>query len=85
LLHFFCKKWTLLKRKPGSLRPRFLWNLLIGFRPAAWQVERDEGAQELPDPLSRLGADAFNFGEVAVELTAFKIKYDFVILHDYLN
>jgi hypothetical protein len=58
---------------------------LIRFRPAAWQVGRDEGAQKLTYPLSWLGADAFDFGRVAVEFTAFKIGYDYLIFHDYLN
>jgi len=49
------------------------------------QVERDEGAQKLAYPLTRLGADAFDFGKVAVEFAVFKIGDDFVILHDYLN
>jgi hypothetical protein len=59
--------------------------LLLLPRPLAWQVEGDKGAQELSDPLTRLGADAFDFGEVAVEFAAFKIWYDFGIFHDYLN
>ncbi len=54
-------------------------------RSLTWQIKRDKGAQELPDPLTRLGADAFNFGEVAVEFAAFKIGYDFRVFHDYLN
>ncbi|EHQ25593.1 hypothetical protein Mucpa_1435 [Mucilaginibacter paludis DSM 18603] len=36
----------------------------------------------LPEHL--LGADAFDFRNVAVELAAFKIGYDFGIFHDYL-
>jgi len=84
LLHFL-QKWTLFKRKPGCLRPRFLGKLLSLPRPLAWQFERDKGAQELPDPLTRLGADAFDFSKVAVEFPAFKIGDDFGVFHDYLN
>jgi hypothetical protein len=65
--------------------PGLLGNLLLLSRPLARQVERDKGAQELPDPLTWLGADAFDFGEVAVEFTAFKIGYNFGVLHDNLN
>jgi len=60
-------------------------DLLTGFRPAARNFERDKGAQQQPYALARLCADAFDFGKVAVEFTAFKIGYDFVVLHDYLN
>ena len=74
------------KTETGQPGPRFLLGkLLLLPRPLAWQFELNKGAQELPDPLTRLGADAFDFGEVAVEFTAFKIGYDFGVFHDYLN
>jgi len=82
---FFCKKWTLLKQtETGLPAAPVSGNLLLLSRPLARQVEWDEGSQELPDPLTRLGADAFDFGEVAVEFTAFEIGYDFGVLHNYL-
>jgi hypothetical protein len=62
-----------------------LSDLLTGFRPAARNFERDKGAQQLLYSLARLCADAFNFGEVAVEFAALEIGYNFVVLHDYLN
>ena len=62
-----------------------LSDLPIGFRPAARNFERYKGAQQLPYALARLCADAFEFREVAVEFAAFKIGYDFIVFHDYLN
>jgi hypothetical protein len=59
--------------------------LLIGFRPAARNVEQNKGTQQSSNPLSRLGADAFDFEKVAVEFAAVEIGYDFVVSHDYLN